>query len=366
MEDQRLKKLRLLYYATALAIAFFFILIVARQILIPVSLGFLFATLIYPVSQFFRRFRIPGPLSILISILLFLGIISFALILYFSQVQNLIADFPALKLKALANLEYIRLAIEENLGIESALQHAWLSRQIRNFFDAGGDSFRKTLGATTGTLFIILIVPVLVFYMLIFRERFRRFIVMIAPKSYKGQAEHIMSQISATIQRYISGVFIVILILCVLNSVGLYIVGLKYALLFGITSAFFNFIPYFGNWIGAILPLSFAVLTGDSPRLFFSVLVMYIIIQFLEHNVLTPNITGGYVKINPLVTIIGILVAGLVWGISGMLVVIPVIATMKIIFDNIDPLRPYGHLLGSDEEYHRDIWKFFGRIFRRP
>ena len=365
IEEPLLRRMKMMVYGLVLAALFFVIIIVARDVLIPVSLAFLFATLLYPVTVFFMRFRIPGPLAILLSILMLIGAILVAIIIYVNQIQGLIADFPTLRMKALANLEYFRLAIEENFGIDSASQYEWLSGQISRLFESGSDFLKNTVNATAGTVFKLLLIPVLVFYMLNSRERFRQFILMLAPSGKKDWASNIMTQVSVTIQRYLTGVFTVIMILCVLNSLGLYIVGLKFALIFGITSAFFNFIPYFGNWIGAILPLTFALLSGDSPRLFFSVLLMYIIIQFVEHNILTPNITGGYARINPLTTIVGIIIAGMVWGVAGMLVVIPFIATIKIIFENIEKLKPYAHLMGSDENAHQGLIRRVKKLFNK-
>lgn len=152
------------------------------------------------------------------------------------------------------------------------------------------------------------------------------------------------------VQRYIGGVFIVVAVLSVLNSFGLYVVGLKYPIIFGIISAFFNFIPYFGTWIGASAPFVFALLTGDSVNLAFGVLLLFAIIQFTENNILTPNITGGYVDINPLITILSIIVGGLVWGVAGMFVVLPVMATIKIICEYTPKLHAVAYLISNQQE----------------
>jgi predicted PurR-regulated permease PerM len=361
MENGLIRKIKLTLYAVMLVIASFFILIIAKDILIPLSLAYLFASMIFPVVMFIHKRGIPRPLAIIISILLFIGIVFLVFNVYIQQLQGFIEDIPAIRQKAIANMEYIRLFIEERFGIDSASQHSWLTERIRALFESGGSFMKNAIGATTGIIFKLLIIPVFMFYMLNSRERFRGFVIRVVPEHRKRQAEEIMTEISSIIQRYLGGVFIVILILCVLNSLGLYIAGLKYALIFGVASALFNVIPYFGNWIGAVLPLSFALLTGDSPRLFVSVLLIYIIIQFIEHNILTPNITGGNVRINPLVAIVGIIVGGMVWGIAGMLVVIPVLAALKVIFDHIDSLKPFAHLLASEEQKY----SIFIRMWRK-
>jgi len=354
-------KVKVAVYSLLLVIAIFFILIIAKDVLIPLSLAFLFGAMIYPLVNLLNRVGLPQPLAILIGILLFIGIIFLAFNLMIQQFQGFLDDFPVFRQKAIANMEYIRLFIEEKFGIDSASQHSWLSDRVNYIFESGNDFLRNAVGATTGTIFKIVIIPVFMFYMLNSRERFQGFIVKIVPNHRKEQSREIMTEISNIIQRYLGGVFIVIVVLGILNSVGLYIVGLKYAIVFGVISALFNVIPYFGNWIGAIFPLTFALLTGDSPRLFFSVLLIYIIIQFLEHNILTPNITGGNVRINPLVAIVGIIVGGMVWGIAGMLVVIPFLATLKVIFEHIDNLKPFAYVIGSEAQKRPILFRRKGK-----
>ncbi len=349
LQKNRFDALQQSVYIMLFFILFFYIIIVAKQVLIPISLGFLFATLIYPLSRFFEfRLKIPKTLAILLSVLTFVAVFVLFANLLIRQVHSLAQDFPALKLKANANLEYLRLFIQENFGIDAQDQHIWMKERISGMFDSSSDLMKNIFNATSGTLFKLFLIPVFMFYMLNFREQFQKFIIKASPDSKRTRTNRIMRQISKIIQKYISGVFTVIGILCVLNSVGLYIVGLKYAIVFGIISALFNLIPYFGTWIGAVFPITFALLTGDTPSLAVSVFLMYVVVQFTENNILTPNITGSYVRINPLITILSIIVGGIVWGVAGMLIVIPFMGTIKILFENIEPLKPYALLLGYE------------------
>jgi predicted PurR-regulated permease PerM len=293
------------------------------------------------------------------------GVLAFVAVIFvffnflIGQISMFVQDFPSLKIKALANMEYLRLFVEENFGVDPDNQHLWMKERVQGLFESGSTLLSDTINATAGTIFQLLLIPVFMFYMLRFREQFRSFVVRVSPKKRKGETEKIMRDISIVIQRYISGVFTVVLILCVLNSLGLYIIGLKYAVIFGIISALFNLIPYFGTWIGAFFPIVFALLTGDSPGLAFSVFLFYLIIQFTENNILTPNITGSYVRLNPLITILSIIVGGMVWGVAGMLIVIPFMATIKILFEQVEELRPYAYLIGNERA------KRYRIIFRR-
>jgi predicted PurR-regulated permease PerM len=189
--------------------------------------------------------------------------------------------------------------------------------------------------------------PVYIFLMLYYRDKIYDFLMMVFPERMHEKAVKVISQISQVTKHYMRGVFFVVLILCVLNSVGLLIVGVRFAILMGILSALCNFIPYFGTLIGALFPLIMAIFTGDSPNQVVGVVILFVIIQFTENNILTPNITGGSVQVNPMVTIIGIIVGGMIWGVPGMFVVVPLIGMLKIVLENYTPTKPFAFLIGT-------------------
>ncbi len=363
MERKNIELLKATIYVVIGIILFFFVIITAKQILIPISLSFLFATLIYPLTWLLQeKLKFPRTIAVLVGVLTFVAVIFVFFNLLINQISNLAQDFPQLKEKALANLEYLRLFVQENFGVDSESQHSWMRERIKGLFESGSSLLENMINATAGTLFQLLLVPVLMYYMLTFREQFRKFVIIVSPKKKREDTEKIMKDISTIIQRYISGVFTVVIILGFLNSIGLYIIGLKYAVIFGVLSALFNLIPYFGTWIGAFFPITFALLTGDSPSLAISVFLFYAIIQFTENNILTPNITGGYVRLNPLITILSIIVGGMVWGITGMLIVIPFMATLKILFEQVDDLKPLAYLIGNER---KKKWKVVLKHVRR-
>jgi predicted PurR-regulated permease PerM len=138
----------------------------------------------------------------------------------------------------------------------------------------------------------------------------------------------------------------VVLILCFFNSIGLFIIGIKYPLLLGVVSALFSFIPYFGNFIGGLIPFTFALLTEDSSVYALRIAIFVYCIHFFENNILSPNIVGNNVRINPFIIILGLIIGALVWGVPGMLVVIPFLAMVRIILKNVPGLQPYVYLLG--------------------
>lgn len=136
-------------------------------------------------------------------------------------------------------------------------------------------------------------------------------------------------------------------IIAILNSVGLLIIGLKYAIILGVIGALLNVIPYVGALLAIMIYILIALVTKNSISYVFYVVILYTIVQLIDNNWIVPKLIGSKVKINALVTIIAVIVGGALWGISGMFLSIPIIAILKIIFDHIDTLKPWGFLLGD-------------------
>ena len=159
-------------------------------------------------------------------------------------------------------------------------------------------------------------------------------------------------KIEKVVRSYILGLFTVILIIAVLNTVGLMLLGIQHAMFFGALAAVLTIIPYIGIFIGSLLPIVFALVTKDSLWYPLGVALIFWAVQFLEGNFITPNIIGGRVSINPFAAILALFFGGMIWGAIGMILSIPVLAILKVIFDTIEPLRPYGFLLGNPpDEY---------------
>ena len=356
--------IRITYFLIFL-IAFTFVVIIAKSFLVTLVFGLLISSLIFPVCQWVCKLGVPKGLSIFITIILMIAAFTGLTIFFGSEISKLASDFPTLKEKALANINEVSYFIEDNFGVKNSRQKQLITDQIDNLFTTSSEVLNNVLSATTGTLFKLFIMPVYVFFLLYYRERFNEFVRRIVPANEKKRANKMLTEISFVSQRYLGGAFIVVVILSVINSLGLWIIGLKYAILFGVISAFFNFIPYFGTWIGAFFPFMFALLTGDSPNLALWVLAFFALIQFTENNILTPNITGGYVRLNPFITILALIAGSMVWGVAGMLLAIPIIASLKIIFENFESTKPIAFLLERPESSALQkridtIKKFFG------
>lgn len=318
-----------------------------KNFLYPIFLGILFAYLLYPVAKFFERFSIPRIPGILLSVFVGIIIVYGTIFFIYTQLRYLLKDLPDLEEQAVNNIDIIFRQVESQIGAVSDAQQLNLKKTVSNFFQTSTDNLDFLLTSTAQTVFTIFIMPVYVFFLLYYRNKYRDFILMVLPEKGHQKTDEIIKEVSVVVKKYMGGVFIVVIILFVLNSIGLYIVGVEYAILFGLIAAICNFIPYFGTIIGFSFPLVMALLTGDGPGTAIGVIILFIIIQFTENNILTPNITGGQVKINPFFIILSVLIGGIIWRIPGMFIVVPLMATLRIICEKIDVLKPWAFLISD-------------------
>ena len=325
----------------------FYVLIAAKMFLYPLALAVLFAYLLYPLANFLEKKRLPRILAILISIILLLTVITFTVLFVYRKLGVFVGDFPTFRVKAISRIDELEKTISSLFGIADLQLTDFLRSRVSGMFDLGSNVFNKAFTATTGTLFRLGILPVFIFMFLYYRTKFAWFIMKIVPRDKQLLTLNVLREASKVASRYMGGIFTVVFVLCIINSFGLYLIGIRYAITLGVIAAIFNFIPYFGTIIGYSIPFIFALLTGDSAQPAFKVLLVFLIVQFTENNILTPNIVGNYVKINPFMIILGVIAGGMVWGLPGMFVVIPFLAILRIISEHIPALHPYVYLLGT-------------------
>ncbi len=139
------------------------------------------------------------------------------------------------------------------------------------------------------------------------------------------------------------------MILAICNTIALSIIGLQQALFFGVLAGMLNIIPFIGSMVGSAIPIMVLLLTRESYGAPIAAAIYFLSIQLVESYFLTPNITGNKVKLNPMATIMALLLGALVWGVAGMILFIPFLGILKVVFDNIEPLRPYGYIIGKEE-----------------
>ena len=205
----------------------------------------------------------------------------------------------------------------------------------------------QTLGSVLGALSVIVLLPIYIFLMLFYKTLILNFLYEVFAEKNSIEVSTVLKETKNAIQSYMVGLLLEAIIVAAMNSAALLILGVQYAILLGVIGALLNVLPYIGGIIAIALPVLIATIIKDGYTTQLGIIVAYAIIQFIDNNILVPRIVSSQVKINALVSIIIVLLGGAIWGVSGMFLSIPFIAVLKIIFDRVDGLRPWGKLLGS-------------------
>lgn len=343
----------------ALISAIVAILSITKQLLVPLAFSIFLAYLLYPLASRLENIGIPRILTNFVVIFLSIGVVVgvlFAIVKLFEGVTN---DLPQLSKQFGQNIDMLQNNIDSIFGLSVDQQN-----EIIRTAGLTGDHFTTVIEAGKNLFLTLALIPVYTFLLLFYRDKFRDFFSMVVSGKNEETMKSIITKTTEVVPKYLKGLIVVCLILIGVNTLGFYLVGVKYYLLFGLVAAIFNLIPYLGTILGYSI-VAFFVLGVQSPSVATAVVVQFFIVQFFENNILTPNITGSYVRINPLVIIFSLIAGGLVWNLPGMFLVIPTLGILKIVFESVEEWKPYAFLLGtSGTEKHsitiHALKKYFG------
>lgn len=324
-----------IYSQIAIIVAFAVVFtIAAKSFVIPLAFSFLFAIILNPLVRRFDRWGLQRILSILLAMLIFFLIIGAIAAYSTFQLSLLMEDLPSIQQRVIELFNSLARRLERLVGTEFFQENNIWQNALGN----AGPIFSNLVSTTSSAATVLVQVPIYVFLILLYKERFKRFGAAVAHSSDK--AEERINEIKSVVQSYVSGLFIVILILAVLNSVGLWALGIKYALFFGIFSAILTVIPYLGNFLGGLFPFLVALVTKDSAWYAVGVVAIYAFIQFLEGNFITPNIMGSRVSVNPLAALLSLIIGAQLLGLTGVILAIPILGIIKTALSHSATLKP--------------------------
>lgn len=325
------------------------ILYVGSSVIMPLLLALLFAILLRPVANFLeKKVRMPHVLATLVTIVMFVAV--FAALFYFISVQvmDMTEDWNKMKANLLKHYSSLQDYVRESFNISEKEQDELVDKATDSSMESGQSIVGTTLSSFTDSLMNMILLPVYTFLILLYRTHFMKFLCKLFDKKHHHVLEDILKTIKVSVQSYIIGLMIEFAIVSVLTSIGLTIVGVKYAILLGVITGLLNLIPYIGILIAGILTV-IASLTGTSDlSIIFGILIVNLVVQLLDNNLLVPMIVSSKVEINAIASLVGIIIGGLIAGVIGMFLAIPMMAIMKVIFDRIEELKPWGYLLSND------------------
>lgn len=330
-------------------IGIFYIFYIGQNILNPIMLSFLFAILLRPIVIFIQnKMRFPHVLAAIITVLLFVLVILGVFAFISLQISDIADDFNKIERNISIHARNIQQFIRENFHLSSREQAKYLDDAAEDSMEKGKEMLGTTLISFTDTLLNIILVPIYTFLILLYRTHFMLFFSKLFKKEQHAQLHDCLTQIKMAVKSYIVGLIIEMIAVSVLTTLGLMIIGVEYAILLGIVTGILNLIPYIGILFAGILTI-IASLTGTPDlSIVIGVIVVNIIVQLIDNNVLVPMIVNSKVEINAFVSIVGIIIGGAIAGVAGMFLAIPIIAILKVIFDRIEYLKPWGYLMGDD------------------
>jgi predicted PurR-regulated permease PerM len=346
-KDDPLKRYVLVLSAIVLTVA---VLYFAHDLFILLFAAGLFAFLLLPFTQFLERHRFPLWMASLISCLVM--VVSVGAVVWFIAYQyaGFGDDLPALKSAVEAKWAALQTSIEQRFNMSKGEQSLWIRKQMDSIASGTGSIAMDIVSSTGSVLAILLLLPIFTFFLLLLKGKFRTFFSQLS-SDHSDAVLNVVERISDLSRKYMKGVVTVMVILSALNALGFLMLGLKYAVLMGVTAAVLNVIPYVGPWIGSLIPISIALLTKDPVMYAFGALGVVLLTQFIDNNFITPKIVGSSVRINPLASIVALFVGGMLWGVVGLVFAIPITGMLKIICDEVPGLRPWGFLLGEEHVY---------------
>lgn len=321
-----------------------------RYFLMPLLFSAFFALMLYPFSHWLEeRWRLSRAWSCgicLAAAILFL--MGFVFLLY--GVFSAFSDVMPELLKRFDTL-YAQLStfIENKFGIAQKRQLEQARGMITDFFTRSGTMLTETFSILTGVLALLVMMPTLIFMFLYYRDNLKEFLKRLVRPEDKPDVEDVTQEVPEVIINYVKGVGMRSGIEAVLNTIGLTIIGVPYSFVLGPLTAIFTIVPYVGTLFGAILPTIVALVTMDSPWYAVAVVGWYMGIQVLEEVWIEPHVVAGKVKLNPLAAFIAVIIGGTLWGPAGLILFIPLTATLKVIAQHVDVMKPIAYLLGEDE-----------------
>lgn len=319
------------------------------NIIIPMMFAMLIAIMLLPVVHLLEKWRLPRSLAAVISVLLFVIFILLIILLLGKQMEAFVSDFPQLQQKLTTLISTTQDWINEKFHINSNDQLNYVQKALMGTLGTATTVISQTFLSLSSLLIFIVFVFLYAFFILYYRRLLVKFLVSNFQEEHRAKILNVIGSTRSIIKSYVGGLMIEMVIVAILNTVLFLILGIKYAILLGVMAAIFNIIPYVGILSAAILIIMVTLATGTPFQAVQAGIALFLV-HILDSNVLFPSIVGSKVKINALVTIIGVVLGNMLWGIPGMFLAIPTIAIIKIVCENIEQMNPWAILLGDEEK----------------
>ena len=339
-----------LCFQILLVILITFIVIQCKIILVPLYFSLLLSILILPINNFLEKIGFPRALAAILPVLI--AVLTIALIIYLLSIQLVafLNDIPSIKKHLTEHYQTAQDWIVQRFHISSSQQQALVSNATSDIQDSGIVYITETFFTVTEIFAFLIFSFIYSFLILFYRRTLRHFLFAIFSSSHRENVNAVMMGTKQVIKNYMTGLVIEMIIISGSNTILFLLIGIKYAVFLGIFTGILNIIPFVGIYSGIVFTVLVTLTTPASFGQLLWIVAGLLAIHFVDTNFLMPRVVGSKVKINALVTIVGAVTGGILIGIPGVFFALPTIAILKIIFDRIEGLKPWGILLGAEDE----------------
>jgi len=328
-----------------------FLVIQGKELLSPLIFSCLFSILLLPLAALFeKKLRLKRGLAAILSVLLLLAAIYSIVYLVAIQMGDLAGDWPQFKMQLDSTVSKLQHWISVTFHVNATKQLTFVKSATSQVLDTGTSVLGITILSLSSTILFMVFTFIYTFFFLSYRRMIMRFLVSVFLEENSLVVHDIIEKVQHILRKYIIGLFIEMCVVATFVCLALSVLGIKYAILLGLITGLFNIVPYIGIFTAMALSVLITFATGAVAGKILLVAITLIITHLVDSNILLPAIVGSKVKINALITVLGVVIGEMIWGVSGMFLSIPVIAVLKIIFDRIESLKPWGILLGEEEK----------------
>ena len=347
---------KMLLFAILISIILYF----GREFFVLITFSGFLAMLMTPVSNALENRGVSRVLSSFISVLIIILVVSAVVLLLSAQIANIGKDLPQIIVRCEELISEIEAWISDTFGITT--------EQLKGHTSGALGSAGKFLtGMVKGTFTFIgrfILVMVFTFLFILQRDKYENFVVMLSKEDKRSETDEMIARISKIARQYLEGRLVAAFIIGILYVIAFSIIGVKDGVLLSAIAAVVTVIPYVGALLGGLIPFFMTIIDGSLNQSIW-VIIAILLVNTFDHYFIEPYIVGGSVKISPFFTILILILGSVIWGISGVILFLPLLAILKIIFENVEGLEPYAYLIGDqkDTSTHEKIWAKIKGLF---
>lgn len=347
-ENHPVTKAAIALVCIALIIA---ITVLGNAVVIPVLFAILIGIVLRPVENFFnQKLRIPRVIAILLTVFLFMLLICGLIYFVTYELTRFMNDLPELKHNLQFQFSRIQVWLLNSFGMQYSTQQTYIDNATEQVVANGpANVAQRTVNTLTGIFTAAVILPVLLFLVMYYRILFLNFLLKVFGEKNRATVATIIHDSKYAMQGYIAGLFLEMITVSLLQTAAMWIVGIKYFVFIGLITGILNIIPYIGIMIAGAIGILIALATGADTQHILLLILGFSVVQFIDNNILLPKLVGHRVRINAFFSIIGVIAGGIIAGVAGMFLAIPLMALLKVTLDNVDHLKPWGELMGDTQ-----------------